>query len=185
MYEFLILAQLSRSPRHGYMIVKILDHIIGPFQRVQSGALYPVLSRLEEEGLIQAVESDASSEGHKRKVYAITETGRARLYQHLMDTEHHLGEYDQFFTQKVGLFSQLSPEERLYLSRHYAVYAQQNIDHLERKRREFIAAAPEHLNDEQMGDILMIMEHRIAYWETERGWAERLIARQYTAKETV
>jgi DNA-binding PadR family transcriptional regulator len=184
-YEFLILAQLSRRPQHGYMIVKILDHIIGPFQRVQSGALYPVLGRLEEEGLIQAVESEIASEGHKRKVYAITDSGRARLHDLVMDTEHHLSEYDQLFAQKVGLFSQLLPEERLYLSRHYAVYAQQNIDHLERKRREFIAAAPEHLSREQVDDILTIMEHRIAYWETERGWAERLIVRQYTAKETV
>lgn len=185
MYEFMVLGQLARSPRHGYMIAKILDHIIGPFHRVQWGALYPVLGRLEEEGLIQVAETEASSagqpvsgKGRQRKVYAITETGRARLHEHLMDTEHHLGEYDQLFVHKVGLFEQLVPEERLYLSRHYAVYAQQNIDHLERKRREFIAAAPVHLNREQMDGILTIMEHRIAYWQTERAWAEHLITRQ-------
>ncbi len=185
MYEFLILAQLARSPRHGYMIAKVIDHIIGPFRRAQWGALYPVLSRLEEEGLIEAVETEAPSEGRQRKVYAITETGRRRLHDHVMDTEHHLGEYDQLFVQKVGLFSQLAPEERLYLSRHYAVYAQQNIDHLDRKRREFTDAAPAHLSGEQVEDLLAVMEHRIAYWEVERAWAERLIERQHATKEAV
>lgn len=185
MYEFLILAQLARSPRHGYMIAKVIDHIIGPFRRAQWGALYPVLSRLEEEGLIEAVDTPEPSEGRQRKVYAITMTGRARLHEHLMDTEHHLAEYDQLFVHKVGVFSQLAPDERLYLCRHYAVYAQQNIDHLERKRREFVEAAPAHLNPEQMDDILTVMEHRIAYWHMERAWAERLIERQHITKEAV
>ena len=52
MYEFLVLAQLSRHPMHGYLIAKIIGDIIGPYRRLQWGALYPLLARLEREGLI-------------------------------------------------------------------------------------------------------------------------------------
>ncbi|HLJ66967.1 MAG TPA: PadR family transcriptional regulator [Chloroflexota bacterium] len=175
MYEFLILAQLSRRPMHGYMIAKIIGNIMGPFRQAQWGALYPVLNRLMQEGLIRAEEDEVCEDGRSRKVYAITDTGMARLHEHLLDTEHHLGEYDTVFAQKVVFFHLLSREERLYLVRHYVVYAQQHIAHLERKCQE-LEAFP--VPPEQKPGILAVMRHRRRYWEQERAWAEELIKDQ-------
>ena len=182
MYEFLVLGALSRRPMHGYMIAKILGNIMGPFRQVQWGALYPLLNRLEGEGLIRAEECSEGGE-RSRKVYAITDAGRERLHEHLMDTERHLGEYDAVFAHKVAHFWQLQPQERLYLSRHYAVYAQQNITHMQRKRHDLLESAT-HLGEDQRADILAVMEHRIEYWRAEMAWAEELIA-QNTTKEAV
>src|SRR5947209_4977271 len=119
MYELIILAQLSRRPMHGYMIAKVIGHMMGPFRCVQWGALYPVLSRLVQEGLIRVEETGEQENGRPRKVYAITDSGRQRLHAHLMDTEHHLGEYEMVFGHKVPFFHLLTREERLYLARHY------------------------------------------------------------------
>jgi len=175
MYEFLVLSKLMIRPMHGYMIAGIIGNIMGPFRRVQWGTLYPVLNRLEQEGLIRVVEH-GEGDGRSRKVYAITEAGRRRLHELLLDTEQHLGEYDTLFPQKVTLFHELSLEERLRLSRHYAVYAHQNIDHLVRKRREL--QDHEDLTPEQIENIVAVMDHRIEYWSRERDWAEDLIAQQ-------
>ncbi len=172
MYELLVLGRLSTHPMHGYMIAKIIGHIDGPVRQMQWGTLYPILSRLEGEGLIRAEETVEDGDGRTRKVYAITEAGRARLHDLLLDTEHHIGDYATIFAHKVALFSELTAEERLHLSRHYAVYAQQHIDHLERKRRD-ISGLP----DERMQDVLSVFDHRTEYWKRERAWAEQLIAR--------
>jgi DNA-binding PadR family transcriptional regulator len=167
---------------HGYMIAKVIENIIGPNRRMQWGALYPVLSRLENEGLIRVEQEDPECEGRGRKVYAITEAGWRRLHDLLMDTERHAGEYDTVFSHKVALFSLLLPEEQLRLSRHYAVFAQQNLDHLERRCREM---CENYLPSDARADVLEVMNHRINYWKGERVWAEELIARQLTAKEAV
>ena len=176
MYEFMILAQLSRRPMHGYMIAKIIGGIMGPFRQAQWGALYPVLNRLLHDDLIRAEDGEECDDGRSRKVYAITDAGRARLREHLLDTERHLGDYDAVFEHKVAMFHTLSREERIYLARHYAVYAQQHIAHIERKLAELTAAS--HLTAEQKHDVHVVMDHRLRHWEQERAWAEELITGQ-------
>lgn len=175
MYEFLVLGALSRAPMHGYLIAKVLGNIIGPFRQLQWGALYPVLNRLLAEGLITA-EEVVDDDGRTKKVYSITADGRARLRRHVLDTESHIGTYDAVFPHKVSHFSLLSSDERLHLSRHYAVHAQQNIDHLERKLQD-IETNPR-LTPAQRDDIRAVMQHRIEHWNHERAWAEELIGAQ-------
>jgi DNA-binding PadR family transcriptional regulator len=152
---------------------------MGPFRQVQWGALYPVLSRLEREGLIEAQEVEVGTEERGRKVYAITEAGLGRLHQHLMDTASHLGEYDRFFANKVALFPSLEPAERLHLARDYAVHAQRNVDHLMRKCRQ-LCEDGDYLSEEQRACILNVMEHRAEYWRREHAWAEEFINECHT-----
>jgi DNA-binding PadR family transcriptional regulator len=185
MYEFLVLVQLARGPRHGYRIAKVIDNIVGPFRKLQWGALYPVLARLEAEGFIVAEREVEQGDGRQRKVYALTATGRRRLHDLLMDTEHHLAEYDDLFAHKVTVFSELQPEERVYLCRHYAVHARQNIDHIDRKLRLLREEASSMLTPEQMRNIETVMDHRRERWEMERRWAERLISEYQSIEEAV
>lgn len=175
MYELLILGSLARySPMHGYMIAKVVGNIMGPFKHVQWGALYPVLNRLEADGLIRA-EERGEDEASSRKAFSITDAGHQRLREHLLDTERHLGEYSTVFCFKVSLFFFLTPEERLHLCRHYAVFAQQNLDHFTRKTADVEANALGILSREHIDNITPVMRHRIAYWQAERAWAEELI----------
>jgi DNA-binding PadR family transcriptional regulator len=178
MYEFLVLGALSRTPMHGYMIAKVLGNIIGPFRHLQWGALYPVLNRLQTQGLVTAEELP-DEDGRTKKVYFITEAGRVRLHEHLMDTESHIGTYDAVFPHKVTHFSTLTPDERVYLSRHYAVHAQQNLDHLERKLQD-ISRNPR-LSPAQRDDFRTVLQHRIEHWNHEHAWAESLIELSQTA----
>lgn len=76
----LILISLAESPKHGYAMItdiqEIADVKLGP------GTLYTALSRLEGQGLIEAVESD-----DRRKPYRLTAEGRAELSAQLAGME--------------------------------------------------------------------------------------------------
>ncbi|WP_130798024.1 PadR family transcriptional regulator [Streptomyces otsuchiensis] len=69
-------AILARGDQHGYALVRQLA--AGGFGTVRGGALYPVLGRMENDGLVEA-RWEPGTGGPGRKVYRLTEAGRARL----------------------------------------------------------------------------------------------------------
>ena len=74
--EALVLSVLRDEPRHGYEIaLEVEDRSGGAFE-LQHGTLYPILHRLEDEGLIRGAWSE---EGRRRKVYRLTKAGRRHL----------------------------------------------------------------------------------------------------------
>jgi PadR family transcriptional regulator PadR len=74
--DMCLLAMLAKEATHGYDLVRRLDAI--GFEGVGYGTIYPLLTRMRRLGLV-ADELHASPAGPPRKVYALTETGRARL----------------------------------------------------------------------------------------------------------
>jgi DNA-binding PadR family transcriptional regulator len=76
---FLILLALS-TPRHGYAVMQEVSSLSAQRVRLGPGTLYGALSSLLEKQLIYpAGESDAG--GERRKVYALTPSGKAVLEQ--------------------------------------------------------------------------------------------------------
>lgn len=74
-----ILGILEFKPVHGYELKRVLEQGIANFWPVKLPAIYPSLRRLEEEGLV-AHRMQATLEGRPdRKVYTLTEAGRAEL----------------------------------------------------------------------------------------------------------
>jgi DNA-binding PadR family transcriptional regulator len=74
--EILVLTTLRDEPKHGYRIaLDVKEESDGAFE-LQHGTLYPILQRLESDGLI---EGHWQEEGRRRKVYALTERGEKRL----------------------------------------------------------------------------------------------------------
>ncbi|HIY12441.1 MAG TPA: PadR family transcriptional regulator [Candidatus Agathobaculum merdipullorum] len=74
--EGCILAALSKAPTYGYEITERLSDY--GFGQIAEGTIYPLLLRLEKNGLAQA-EYRASEVGPKRKYYMLTAKGRAEL----------------------------------------------------------------------------------------------------------
>jgi DNA-binding PadR family transcriptional regulator len=74
-----LLKLLDEAPRHGYEVIRLLqDRFLGVYAP-SPGTIYPRLARLEEEGLVTHDEVDG------RKVYRITDQGRAELHARLDD----------------------------------------------------------------------------------------------------
>ncbi|MFN8007506.1 MAG: helix-turn-helix transcriptional regulator [Terriglobia bacterium] len=74
----LVLAILAEGDSYGYAIIKRVAELSGGHLRWTDGMLYPVLHRLERQGLVAAKWSLAES-GRRRKYYRITREGRAQL----------------------------------------------------------------------------------------------------------
>jgi len=74
----MILSILQEGENYGYQIIQSVKRVTQGKLEWSDGMLYPVLHRLEKDGLIQA-QWRLSDEGRRRKYYKITEQGRAEL----------------------------------------------------------------------------------------------------------
>jgi PadR family transcriptional regulator, regulatory protein PadR len=74
----LVLKALARGPRHGYAIAEWIQDTSGDVLRVEEGALYPALHRLELRGLLSA-EWGMSDNNRRAKYYGLTAAGRKQL----------------------------------------------------------------------------------------------------------
>ena len=72
--KLVILRLLDEKPRHGYDIIKELEERSGGRYTPSAGAVYPTLTMLEDLGYAVATPEDGG-----KKVYAITDAGRAHL----------------------------------------------------------------------------------------------------------
>jgi len=181
MYELVILGFLMRRPHHGYLITKIINDMIGPFARLSNGRLYPLLAKLEQEGLIEVVETRAEEPATDRqhRSYQITEAGRRRFYELMMDTTSNPGDYQRIFWFKLANLHWVEPVDRLYLLDHYISFCQTHIFHLANERRDLEKKATDLyiMSDEQLEATLDAMRHLQAQWQLEldsaRVWRAR------------
>lgn len=76
--ELAILAVLSRSHLHGYEISRQIELQTGGALSFDMASLYPMLYRLERQGLVQG-EWQTLANGRRRRCYELTAAGRKRL----------------------------------------------------------------------------------------------------------
>ena len=75
--KFVILRLLDEKPRHGYEIIKDLEERSGGRYAPSPGTVYPTLTLLEDMGYARA-----NVEEGGKKVYVITDEGKAYLTEH-------------------------------------------------------------------------------------------------------
>ena len=76
--ELLVLSLLEDQPRHGYDVSRLIQIRSGGALRFHVTSLYPLLHRLEKQGLIEGrwVEK---AEQRRRRYYSLTPQGRKML----------------------------------------------------------------------------------------------------------
>jgi PadR family transcriptional regulator, regulatory protein PadR len=74
----LVLAILAEEDSYGYAILQRVRDLSGGRMEWTDGMLYPVLHRLERQGLVEAWWAVAEN-GRRRKYYRITSRGREQL----------------------------------------------------------------------------------------------------------
>ena len=178
MYELIILSLLMRWPAHGYLIASIINDMIGPYAKISNGRLYPLLTKLEEQGLIKAyVETEKAPGGdRKHRSYTITEEGRKRFHDLMLDTTSNPGDYQKLFLQKVPVLEFLKPTERLYLIGHYINYCQAHVLHLTAEVEDLVRNVNDKgfMKPSQLETTVNVMQHMIDQWRLELEWAKSL-----------
>ena len=76
--DMLILKTLMRAPLHGYAIAESIERRSKEDLRIEEGALYPALHRLELRGWL-ASEWGVSGNNRRAKFYRLTGAGRKQL----------------------------------------------------------------------------------------------------------
>lgn len=141
MIDLAILGVLAEQDMHGYEIRKRLEELLGSRLAVSFGSIYPALAKLERKELVKAVtyerapvpatpmsgsltgelaafqmnpsSLDKPKRGSRgKKVYGITNRGRERLHDLLVDTAE---VSHREFAVRVAFCHYLNPAERLDL----------------------------------------------------------------------
>lgn len=87
-------------PLHGYGIGRRIEEIRGDLLALNQGTLYPVLLKLEQEGVI-ASEWGASEKNRRARFYRLTRDGRKQLQAEVRDWEQTAGIIGRFFALKA------------------------------------------------------------------------------------
>ena len=77
--ELIVLEAVRRKDRYGYELVELIAQLgsrSGGLFTLREGTLYPILYRLEDDGLIEAVWQQETGRAAPRKIYSATEKGR-------------------------------------------------------------------------------------------------------------
>ena len=76
--EMLVLKALARGPLHGYAVAEWIEQTSQEVLKVEEGALYPALHRMELRGFLKA-KWGASDNNRRAKFYELTAAGQKRL----------------------------------------------------------------------------------------------------------
>lgn len=76
--DTLVLSTFAEGEKYGYQVVKELERRSEGFFRLKEGTLYPILHRLEHQGLLHA-RWETMPNGSERRYYALTAKGEASL----------------------------------------------------------------------------------------------------------
>jgi len=78
-FEILVLKLLEKEEKYGYQLISELRKKSDGMFAMKEGTLYPILYRLEDDGLVISKWTEAKGKETSRKYYFITEDGRKVL----------------------------------------------------------------------------------------------------------
>jgi len=128
MLELATLGLLQKEPLHGYKLKQQLERFISGCISVNYGAIYPLLKRLEKQNFLQLSFSEGEV-GGKRKIYAITEKGRTRFLEKMLEhpQESWVNARSRFMIKFV-FFSHLHSQQRIKLIEHRLKVCQTRLE---------------------------------------------------------
>jgi DNA-binding PadR family transcriptional regulator len=181
LYELIVLSLLMHWPLHGYVIARISNDMLGPWEKISKGTMYSLLGKLERSSLIQLTDPGKAyhiSDRHS-KTYEITHAGRQHFMELMLDTTSGLSNYRRLFHLKAMHLNFLPLDDQLYLVDHYRMYCQTAIRH-QRTQAQEIQETPD--TRAEFGDfffegVLDYLHSMTDIWQVELRWADRLRAR--------
>ena len=97
--QFCVLSLLAEDERYGFDLVRGLAEVDGMV--TSEGTIYPLLSRLRRDGLVESTWQESPS-GPPRRYYRLTQPGRAALEAFRLEWRRFRGAVDHFVERKAG-----------------------------------------------------------------------------------
>lgn len=177
LYELVVLGELLGGPHHGYLLREILGKIFGPFRQISWGALYPLIHRLEQQGLITPQASNLTSQGKsgQRNLYRITPTGRERFLALIEEAVPYSAYDPDYFIAKLGYFDHITLERQIAIVQHHRGYLQVVVDYLQTTLQHVMAN--EDIPERERLRIQWVVEFRLNRVQAEIAWVDTMLAR--------
>jgi PadR family transcriptional regulator PadR len=96
--QYCVLALLAKEERYGFDLVRALAEADGMV--TSEGTIYPLLSRLRRDGLVESTWQESPS-GPPRRYYRLTESGRAALEGFKREWDRFRDAVDHFVERKA------------------------------------------------------------------------------------
>lgn len=120
--RYVILGLLQEEELSGYEIKKIINIRMSFFWQESFGQIYPELSKMKEEGLLEIADSESSGKSKLEKIrYRITSHGRAELKQ-WMEAENEKDHIRSEFLLKMYFATEENNDE---IKRHLEEFKQE------------------------------------------------------------
>ncbi|CAG7646011.1 hypothetical protein PAESOLCIP111_05078 [Paenibacillus solanacearum] len=175
MYELFVLGELMTGEKHGYMLQEILKNAAGPGRQISSGTLYPLLSRLVDSGLILLRHEEESEGGRLRKVYALTEAGRARFHELMVEPIESHADSERLVNFKMVYFQYVTKDVRLACLKQYLAHLQAIRTYVKNFEAQLLKHRPEPAM--QRVQLLRVFDHRLHVGEADISWVTQEIKR--------
>ena len=96
--QYCVLALLAKEERYGFDLVRGLAEVDGMV--TSEGTIYPLLSRLRRDGLVESSWQESSA-GPPRRYYRLTEAGRTALEGFRLEWRRFRDAVDHFVERKA------------------------------------------------------------------------------------
>lgn len=182
-YELFVLGELMVQPMYGYWLHEVVNRVLGPFHQLSWGTLYPLIRRLEQEGLATSeteprrglLHHGTRTQAQARRVYHITEAGRERFFALMLAPGEYSHSYPDLFAIKLTKFGFLAPEQRLLVLRHYRGYLSYLRGYWQSGCGE--VSAKIEITDSERTFILPLFDYHLHTLDAEISWIDSQIAR--------
>jgi DNA-binding PadR family transcriptional regulator len=175
MYELFLLGKLMDRPWHGYEFQQVLNAFVGPMRKASWGTIYPMLRRLQKEGLIELSAAGLQPEDRRgRQSYAITAKGRRAFLERMRPESLNDANYRETFRVMMGNFSRVNAGTRRSLVEAYLERLAAVLEHAQQMTAR-VQRAPQ-LRPEERKNILLALEHDRSMALAERKWIRDNVA---------
>ncbi|MEK3724912.1 PadR family transcriptional regulator [Paenibacillus sp. FSL H8-0034] len=173
--QYVLLSLLAREPLSGYDMKQQMDGRINLFYKINNNQLYPVLSKLEAEGLVELQSHERESYRPARKVYRITESGVEKLKAWVLEPIEP-GAWDEFILKQYSSWL-VEPDKMIALLEDKKLEHQSRLhDYIEKVAA--LRAQHERLtSDHPLFSSIAVVEMGIGFERSYTEWCEAMIGR--------
>lgn len=135
--DLAILGLIVEKPRYGYEIDQVIEaRNMRDWTEIGFSSIYHILNRLEKNGYLTARLEAPQGRGPARKVYEITEDGRAAWYQATLDALSNPVKNERPFYLGMAGLSAVPKEEALQALDRYSRQLRENRELVYARRME-------------------------------------------------
>ena len=173
--EYKLLGLLARQPMSGYDLASHLKQRFVPFGPISHTQIYPALASLEQQGLVRYHIVEQHAVRPNKKVYELTEEGRAALRQWVESPTPLVILSDEFCLKAYSLWL-ADPERMRARFREQVQLHQEQLEHYERalqSKQLAISAEPEKAEFFEEMDVLF--QYVIGYEHNYLAWCQSML----------